>query len=211
MSFVKQLVPAVLLTLVLTVLLGLVYPLAVTGLALVLFPQAARGSLIVEHGRVVGSRLIGQAFSGAGFFHGRPSAAGSGYDPLASGGSNLGPTSRDLAKRVAAGVAALGGDRLAAGSPAASIPVDLVTASGSGLDPHISPAAAELQVDRVASQRGLPTEVVRRLVRQATEGRQWGFLGEPRVNVLALNLALRAAAPPLSPAPPAAAAAASSR
>jgi K+-transporting ATPase ATPase C chain len=192
MGFAKQLVPAVLVTLVLTVLLGLAYPLAVTGIALVLFPGAARGSLIVDHGRVVGSRLIGQPFSGPGLFHGRPSAAGSGYDPMASGGSNLGPTSRALAERVAASVEELGG------SPGHPVPVDLVTASGSGLDPHISPAAADLQVPRVARERGLPQAEVRRLVRQATEGRQWGLLGEPRVNVLLLNRSLAAAggAPP---------------
>jgi K+-transporting ATPase ATPase C chain len=186
MSLAKQLVPAVLVTAVLTVLLGLIYPLAVTGLALVLFPGQARGSLIVDHGRVVGSRLIGQPFSGPGLFHGRPSAAGSGYDATASGGSNLGPTSRALADRVAASVRDLGG------GPGRPVPGDLVTASGSGLDPHISPAAAELQVARVARERGLPEAAVRDLVRQATEGRQWGFLGEPRVNVLELNLALSA-------------------
>jgi K+-transporting ATPase ATPase C chain len=190
MAFAKQIVPAVLMTAVLTVLLGLVYPLAVTGLALALFPHQARGSLIVDDGRVVGSRLIGQPFSAPGFFHGRPSAAGGGYDPMASGGSNLGPTSRDLAKRVGAAVAALGG------SPSRPVPADLATASGSGLDPHISPAAADLQVARVARARGLSAAAVRRLVQQATEGRQWGFLGEPRVNVLQLNLSLAARAAP---------------
>jgi K+-transporting ATPase ATPase C chain len=184
MSFAKQIVPAVLVTLVLTVLLGLVYPLVTTGLALVLFPDQARGSLIVDHGRVVGSRLIGQPFSGPGLFHGRPSAAGSGYDPTASSGSNLGPTNKALADRVTASVRDFGG------GPGRPVPVDLVTASGSGLDPHISPAAAELQVARVARERGLPEAAVRDLVRRATEGRQWGFLGEPRVNVLELNLSL---------------------
>jgi len=193
MTFTKQLVPAVLVTLVLTVLLGLVYPLVVTGLALVLFPAQARGSLLVDHGRVIGSRLIGQPFSGPGFFHGRPSAAGSGYDATASSGSNLGPTSRALADRVAASVKDSGG------SSARPVPADLVTASGSGLDPHITPAAADFQVPRVARERGMPEAAVRELVRRATDGRQWGFLGEPRVNVLELNLAL---AGPQPSAPP---------
>ncbi len=190
MNLAKQIVSAVLLTLVLTVLTGLVYPLAVTGIALVVFPHQARGSLIVDHGRVAGSELIGQPFTGPGFFHGRVSAAGAagsaGYDATASTGSNLGPTSRALADRVAASVKDLGADASRPGG----IPADLVTASGSGLDPHISPAAAEFQVARVARERGLPEEAVRRLVRQATEGPQWGFLGEPRVNVLLLNRAL---------------------
>jgi potassium-transporting ATPase KdpC subunit len=188
MDLTKHFVPAILLTLVLTVLTGLVYPLAVTGIALVLFPHQARGSLIVDHGGVAGSELIGQPFTGPGFFHGRPSAAGaagSGYDATASSGSNLGPTSQVLAERLAGSVKELG--PLPAGT---RIPSDLVTASGSGLDPHISPAAAELQVARVARERGLSEEAVRRLVRQATEGPQWGFLGEPRVNVLLLNRSL---------------------
>jgi K+-transporting ATPase ATPase C chain len=185
MNVAKHIVPAILLTLVLTVLTGLVYPLAVTGIALVVFPHQARGSLIVDHGWVAGSELIGQPFTGPGFFHGRVSAAGSaGYDATASTGSNLGPTSRALAERLAASVKDLGEH------PGNEIPADLVTASGSGLDPHISPAAAEFQVARVARERGLPEETVRRLVRRATEGPQWGFLGEPRVNVLLLNRSL---------------------
>jgi len=198
MGFAKQLVPAVLVTLVLTVLLGLAYPLAVTGIALVAFPDQARGSLVVDHGRVIGSRLIGQPFTGPGYFHGRPSAAGSGYDPLASGGSNLGPTSQLLADRVAASVRDFGGGP-GRRSGVDGVPVDLVTASGSGLDPDVSPAAAEIQIPRVARARGLPEDAVRRLVEQATTGRQWGFLGEPRVNVLRLNLALDASSHPAVP------------
>lgn len=197
MNLAKQIVPALLLTLVLTVLTGLVYPLAVTGIALLVFPHQARGSLIVDHGRVAGSELIGQPFTGPGLFHGRPSAAGNaGYDATASSGSNLGPTSKALADRLAASVKDLGphpGREILAGqSGVGGIPADLVTASGSGLDPHISPAAAELQVARVARERGLSEEAVRRLVRGATEGPQWGFLGEPRVNVLLLNRMLTA-------------------
>jgi len=187
MDLTKHFVPAILLTLVLTVLTGLVYPLAVTGIALVVFPHQARGSLIVDHGHVAGSELIGQPFTGPGFFHGRPSAAGTaGYDATASSGSNLGPTSQLLADRLAASVKDLGADASRPGG----IPADLVTASGSGLDPHLSPAAAEFQVARVARERGLTEDAVRRLVRQATEGPQWGFLGEPRVNVLLLNRSL---------------------
>ena len=202
MNVTKHIVPAILLTLVLTVLTGLVYPLAVTGVALVLFPHQARGSLVVDHGRVAGSELIGQPFTGPGFFHGRVSAAGAagsaGYDATASGGSNLGPTSKALADRLAASVKDLGTDAsrpggIPAGQPGVGgIPADLVTASGSGLDPHISPAAAEFQVARVARERGLSEDAVRRLVRRATEGPQWGFLGEPRVNVLLLNRSLAA-------------------
>jgi len=188
MNLTKQVVPAILLTLVLTVLTGLIYPLVVTGIALVVFPHQARGSLIVDHGQVAGSELIGQPFTGPGFFHGRVSASGAagstGYDATASSGSNLGPTSRALADRLAASVKDLGEH------PGRDIPADLVTASGSGLDPHVSPAAAEFQVARVARERGLSEEAVRRLVRRATEGPQWGFLGEPRVNVLLLNRSL---------------------
>jgi K+-transporting ATPase ATPase C chain len=187
-DFARHLAPAFLLTLVLTVLLGLLYPLAVTGLAQLLFPRQANGSLIEDpSGRIVGSRLIGQPFSGPGFFHSRPSAAGAGYDGMASGGTNLGPTSRKLiAERVGPAVAVRRAE-----NPGVPVPVDLVTASASGLDPHITPAAAEFQVRRVARERGLPEEEVRRLVRAHTAGRQLGILGEPRVNVLELNLALR--------------------
>ena len=181
----KNLLTAVLMTVATTVLLGIVYPLMVTGIAQVLFPGRANGELIRRNGVVVGSRLIGQPFASPAYFHSRPSAAGNGYDAASSGGSNLGPTNRKLIERVQADVAAAQADH-----PGAPVPVDLVTASGSGLDPDISPAAAEFQIARVARARGIPPETLRRLVRQHTQGRTFGFLGEPRVNVLELNLAL---------------------
>lgn len=179
---------AIWMTLATTVLLGIGYPLAVTGLAQWIFPRQANGDMIEAQGKLLGSRLIGQPFSAAGYFHSRPSAAGpAGYDPdAASGGaSNLGPTNQGLITRVNSDV-----QRLHAENPNAPIPVDLVTSSGSGLDPDITPAAAEFQVARVARERGMSETDVRALVAKHTEGRQWGFLGEARVNVLELNLEL---------------------
>lgn len=181
----KQLMVAVVYTLVTTIIFGLIYPLVVTGMSQWLFPAQANGSLIVKNGQVVGSRLIGQSFSGARYFHSRPSAAGSGYDPTLSGGSNLGPTNQALVTRVQQDVA-----QWQQQNPGAPIPADLVTASGSGLDPDISPASAEFQVPQVAKARGISVDEVRRLVAKHTLGRQWGMFGEPRVNVLELNLAL---------------------
>lgn len=174
-------------TLATTVLLGIIYPLAVTTLAQLLYPRQANGELIQrDGGEIVGSSLIGQPFTSAGYFHSRPSASGpAGYDPMASGGSNLGPTNKALIDRVAGSVQSLGSE-----NPGAPIPVDLATASGSGLDPHISPASAEFQIPRVARDRAMKEDDVRALVLQHTEQRQLGFLGEPRVNVLELNLAL---------------------
>jgi len=185
----KHLLTAVLMTIATTVLLGILYPLLVTGLAQLIFPKQANGQLIYgKNGVVVGSRLIGQPFSEPGYFHSRPSAAGAaGYDATASGGSNLGPTNAQLIARVHGDVA-----KLQAENPGVPIPVDLVTTSGSGLDPDISPAAAEFQIRRVAAERKVPEAEVARLVLENSENRQWGFLGEPRVNVLELNLALDA-------------------
>jgi K+-transporting ATPase ATPase C chain len=185
----KNLITAVLMTIATTVLLGILYPLLVTGLAQLIFPKQANGELIKgKDGVIVGSRLIGQPFSGPGYFHSRPSAAGAaGYDASASGGSNLGPTNAQLVTRVNGDVA-----KLQAENPGVPIPVDLVTTSGSGLDPDISPAAAEFQIRRVAAERKVPEAEVARLVAENSENRQWGFLGEPRVNVLELNLALDA-------------------
>jgi len=181
----KNLIIAVWMTLVTTALFGIVYPLVVTGLAQFLFPARANGELIERDGKIVGSRIIGQPFNSPWYFHPRPSAAGAGYDPLASGGSNLGPTNRQLIDRVKADTALL-----AAENPGVPIPVDLVTTSGSGLDPDISPAAADFQVPRVARARGVAEQDVRRLVAAHTHGRDFGVLGEPRVNVLELNLDL---------------------
>jgi K+-transporting ATPase ATPase C chain len=186
----KDFFTALWMTLVTTLLFGLIYPLTVTGLAQLLFRDRANGQLIVRDGKIVGSRIIGQPFTGPGYFHSRPSAAGSGYDAAASGASNLAPTNKVLIERVRADVR-----RLQTENPAAPVPVDLVTTSGSGLDPHISPAAAEFQIPRVARERRISEEQVRALVRRHTEGRQFGFLGEPRVNVLELNLDLDAVRP----------------
>lgn len=187
----KNLVTAILMTIVTTVLLGLIYPLVVTGIAQVIFSAKANGQLITKDGQVIGSRIIGQPFSSPGYFRSRPSAAGAaGYDAGASSGSNLGPTNKKLIDRVQADV-----EKLQAENPGQPIPVDLVTTSASGLDPHISPAAAEFQIPRVAQARGMSLEEVRQLVHAHTQNRQFGFLGEPAVNVLELNLALDARSP----------------
>jgi K+-transporting ATPase ATPase C chain len=181
----KNLLIAVLMTIATTVLLGLIYPLVVTGLAQVIFPDKANGQLIQRNGQVVGSRLIGQPFGGPGYFHSRPSAAGNGYDAANSGGSNLGPTNQKLVDRFKQDL-----PKLQAENPGKPVPIDLLTTSASGLDPDISPAGAEFQVPRVAKERGMSEDAVRQLVARHTQGRQFGFLGEPRVNVLELNLEL---------------------
>lgn len=190
MPLIRHLVTATLMTVVTTLLLGVVYPLAVTGLAQVLFPDQANGQLIVRNGVTIGSRIIGQPFTSAGYFYSRPSAAGAGYDAGASSGSNLGPTNRKLIDRVAGDVA-----RLQEGNSGVAVPIDLVTTSASGLDPHLSPPAALYQVARVARQRKLALDDVRQLVEAHIEPRQLGVLGEPVVNVLLLNLALDELAP----------------
>jgi potassium-transporting ATPase KdpC subunit len=187
----RNLLTSIWFTLVTTALLGIIYPLVVTGLAQVMFPSQADGDLIRAQGKLIGSHLIGQPFSASGYFDSRPSAAGAmGYDPTASGGSNLGPTNKMLIDRVSASVKALQST-----NPNAPIPADLVTASGSGLDPDISRAAAEFQIPRVAHERGMSERDVRAVVRRHTLQRQFGFLGEPRVNVLDLNLELDAIHP----------------
>jgi potassium-transporting ATPase KdpC subunit len=193
----REIRPAIILVVALTVITGLIYPLAMTGIAGVIFPYRAQGSMIERDGKVVGSELIGQEFTSERYFHGRPSATvapdpndssktvPAPYNAANSGGSNLGPTNKALIERVQGDV-----DKLKQENPSAAVPIDLVTTSGGGLDPHISPAAALFQVTRVAKARNLPEDQVRKLVDDNTEGRMLGLLGEPRVNVLALNLEL---------------------
>jgi potassium-transporting ATPase KdpC subunit len=188
----KQVRPAILLTIVFIVVTGTIYPGIVTAVAKLVFPNQARGSLVTVNGQVIGSRLIGQQFSEPWYFHPRPSAAGDGYDATASGGTNKGPTDRKLADTLIAGAIARAES---AGVPKGRIPTDMATASASGLDPHISPANALFQVARIAAARGVDSSQVRDLAIRYVESRQFGFLGEPRVNVLALNLALDNAFP----------------
>lgn len=190
----KNLITAILMTLATTVLLGIIYPLVVTGLAQLLFPQKANGQLIEANGKLVGSKIIGQAFSGPSYFHSRPSAAGYGYQADNSNGTQLGPTNHQLTDRVKADAAALQSE-----NPTAPVPIDLVTTSASGLDPDITPAAAAFQVPRVANARGISKDQLQSLVAQHTQGRQFGFLGEARVNVLMLNLELDSRFPKAKP------------
>jgi potassium-transporting ATPase KdpC subunit len=189
----RNLLTSILYTIVTTVLLGIIYPLVVWGLAQ-MFPDKANGQLIKKNGVVIGSRIIAQPFTGAAYFHPRPSAAGNGYDATNSGGTNLGPTNQKLIDRVKGDVAALQAE-----NPGKPVPVDLVTTSGSGLDPDITPAGAEFQVPRVAKARGIGEADLLQLVHEHTEERQFGFLGEPRVNVLELNLALDERYPVIKP------------
>ena len=185
MNITRNLIAAILMTLVTTVILGIAYPLAITAIAHVTFPHQANGQLVQRNGKVVGSSLIGQGFSSAGYFRSRPSATGTPYDASNSAGSQLGPTNKKLIQAVTANVAAARKE-----NPNTPVPIDLVTTSASGFDPHLSPAAADFQVPRVARQRGIPEADVRSLVAANTAGRTFSFLGEPRVNVLELNLAL---------------------
>jgi K+-transporting ATPase ATPase C chain len=186
----RHITTAILYTIATTILFGLVYPLAVTGAAQLLFHNKANGQLIYKDGQLIGSHLIGQTFSGPAYFHSRPSAAGNGYDAANSSGSNYAPTNKKLIDRITTDATALQQD-----NPGTPVPVDLVTASGSGLDPHITPAAAEFQIPRIARERHLSEDAVRQIVARHTQGRQFGMLGEPRVNVLELNLDLDRTAP----------------
>jgi len=181
----KNLITAVLMTVATTILLGIIYPLVVTGLAQLIFPKRANGQLIQKDGRTIGSSIIAQSFSSPGYFHPRPSFAGNGYDPTNTNGSQLGPTNQKLIDRVKGDVA-----NAQAENPNMPVPIDLVTGSASGLDPHITPATAEFQLPRVAKERGATVDQIRALVQKHTEDRQFDFLGEPRVNVLELNLEL---------------------
>jgi len=190
MNLLKHVYPAVAFAIVLTVLVGIIYPFAMTGLSGLIFKEKARGSLIERNGKIIGSRLIGQPFNGPGYFRSRPSAAGSGYDATASGGTNLGPTSKKLFEEQVK----VRAKQLRDEDPNLRIPIDLITSSASGLDPHISPAAAEFQIPRVARERRMSEDEVRQLVRKHTEERQFGVLGEPRINVLELNMGLDEAA-----------------
>jgi K+-transporting ATPase ATPase C chain len=181
----KNLVTAVRMTIATTILLGIIYPLVVTGIAQAVFPRQTNGQLLQKAGKLVGSSIIGQGFSGPAYFHSRPSAAGNGYDAANSNGSQLGPTNQKLIDRVRADVSTAQAE-----NPGTTVPIDLVTASGSGVDPHITPASAEFQLSRVAKERGTTVDRIAVLVAKHTEGRQLGILGEPRVNVLEMNLDL---------------------
>jgi potassium-transporting ATPase KdpC subunit len=181
----KNLITAISMTIATTILLGIVYPLVITGLAQLIFPKQANGQLIQKHGKTIGSSILGQSFSSPAYFHPRPSFAGEGYDATNSNGSQLGPTNQKLMDRVKADVSKVQGE-----NPGTPVPIDMVTGSASGLDPHISPAAAEFQLPIVAKERGITLDQLRALLAKHTENRQFGFLGEPRVNVLELNLEL---------------------